>query len=134
MSQTQVKTAGEGAVPEDGRFSFGDNWSSFLAHIDEGRIAEAEKSLQWLLGRQRLNGLRFLDIGSGSGLSSLAARRLGASVHSFDYDPASVGCTRELKARYYPEDQDWIVEPGSALDPDYIHSLPKADIVYSWGV
>ena len=30
-----------------------------------------------------------LDIGSGSGLFSLAARRLGARVHSFDYDTDS---------------------------------------------
>ena len=29
---------------------------------------------------------------------SLAARRLGADVRSFDYDPYSVACTRELKA------------------------------------
>jgi 2-polyprenyl-6-hydroxyphenyl methylase/3-demethylubiquinone-9 3-methyltransferase len=75
-----------------------------------------------------------LDIGSGSGLFSLAARRLGAKVQSFDYDPASVACTRELKARYYAQDEDWTVGTGSVLDPDYINALPKFDIVYSWGV
>ena len=36
------------------------------------------------LGVDRLNELCFLDAGSGSGLLSLAARILGARVHSFD--------------------------------------------------
>jgi len=63
--------------------------SPFLARLDDARIAEAEKSLQWLVGRQRFDGMRFLDVGSGSGLSSLVARRLGAGVLSFDYDPQS---------------------------------------------
>jgi 2-polyprenyl-6-hydroxyphenyl methylase/3-demethylubiquinone-9 3-methyltransferase len=59
---------------------------------------------------------------------------LGARVHSFDYDPNSVGCTQELKRRYFPDDAQWIIEPGSALDADYITSLGKFDVVYSWGV
>ena len=77
---------------------------------------------------------RFLDIGSGSGLFSLAARRLGAKVHSFDYDPHSVACTLELKRRYFPDDRDWTIDQGSALDVDYLKSLGTYDIVYSWGV
>ena len=35
------------------------------------------------------------QIGCGSGLFRLAARRLGARVESFDYDPQSVACARE---------------------------------------
>jgi len=116
------------------RFAFGENWATFLARLNESRIEAAEASLRKMLGADDLNGKTFLDIGSGSGLFSLAARRLRASVHSFDYDPASVACTRELRTRYYARDDDWKVEAGSVLDADFLNSLPKFDIVYSWGV
>jgi 2-polyprenyl-3-methyl-5-hydroxy-6-metoxy-1,4-benzoquinol methylase len=116
------------------RFKFGENWSRFLSLLNDARIMEAEKSLRQMLGVESLEGLRFLDIGSGSGLFSLAARRLGARVHSFDYDPQSVACTTELRRRFFPEDADWKVEEASALDADYLKSLGKFDVVYSWGV
>jgi len=119
---------------DDTRFSFGENWREFLEHIDDQRIEIAEKAILSLLGQQRLDGLTFLDIGSGSGLSSLAARRLGARVHSFDYDPQSVACTQALRSRYCPDDTEWMVEQGSILDPDYLAKLGRFDIVYSWGV
>ena len=116
------------------RFEFGKNWSRFLTTLDDQRIAQAERAIVEMLELPDLTGKRFLDIGSGSGLSSLAARRLGAAVHSFDYDPHSVACTTELKRRYFPHDDSWKVEEGSALDADYIRSLGEFDIVYSWGV
>jgi 2-polyprenyl-3-methyl-5-hydroxy-6-metoxy-1,4-benzoquinol methylase len=116
------------------RFAFGKNWRLFLHTLDDDRIRRAEKSLQDFLGQERLDGLSFLDIGSGSGLFSLAARRLGALVHSFDYDTDSVGCTQELRHRYFADDPNWIVEQGSALDTEYLGRLPQFDIVYSWGV
>ena len=72
------------------RFRFGENWSRFLASFDEARLRKAESSLCAMLKVENLSGLRFLDIGSGSGLFSLAARQLGARVHSFDFDPQSV--------------------------------------------
>lgn len=105
-----------------------------MAVVNDDRIAKAEASLQALLEVSDLRGKRFLDIGSGSGLFSLAARRLGASVHSFDYDPQSVACTLEIKRRYFPDDPDWQVEEGSVLDEDYLKALRRFDIVYSWGV
>jgi 2-polyprenyl-6-hydroxyphenyl methylase/3-demethylubiquinone-9 3-methyltransferase len=124
--------AGEVAAGE--RFEFGENWTRFLRLLNEDRIRQAEASLRTYLGRESLEGLRFLDIGSGSGLFSLAARRLGATVHSFDYDPQSVACTAELRRRYFPADGSWQVERGSVLDAAYLASLGTFDIVYSWGV
>lgn len=117
------------------RFGFGENWRDFVELLDEKRIREAERSLIEMLEIDSLEGRSFLDIGSGSGLFSLAARRLGASpVHSFDYDEDSVACTRELKQRFFPGDGDWTVERGSALNEDYVRSLGTFDVVYSWGV
>jgi 2-polyprenyl-3-methyl-5-hydroxy-6-metoxy-1,4-benzoquinol methylase len=116
------------------RFEFGSNWASFLKVLDDERIATACESLQAMLAVKDLHGKSFVDIGSGSGLFSLAARRLGARVHSFDYDTQSVACTTELKRRYYQGDTNWTVEQGSALDPGYIGSLGVFDVVYSWGV
>jgi len=119
---------------DEKRFSFGANWARFLSVLDEEKIRESERSLCEMLNVETLSGRSFLDIGSGSGLSSLAARRLGAKVHSFDYDPKSVACTAELRRRYRPDDVDWSVEQGSALDAAYLQSLGRFDIVYSWGV
>lgn len=116
------------------RFPFGENWANFLAVVDERRIREAVDSLKVMLGCERLDGKRLIDIGSGSGLFSLAARRLGAEVFSFDYDRSSVACTAELRRRYLPEDPLWIVTEGSVLDPEFMRSLGTFDIVYSWGV
>lgn len=116
------------------RFAFGENWRRFLGEVDEGRVAEAERSLREMLGRDDLRGASFLDVGSGSGLFSLAARRLGARVVSFDVDPASVACTRELKRRSAAGDEAWEVRAGSALDEAFLRSLGRFDVVYAWGV
>lgn len=116
------------------RFAFGDNWTQFLTVLDDDRIKKAERSLREMLQVERLDGKNFLDIGSGSGLFSLAARRLGGNVYSFDFDPQSVACTAELRRRYFPEDPDWVVEQGSALGATYLETLGTFDIVYSWGV
>src|SRR5712691_837198 len=121
-------------VAQGKRFEFGKNWSQFLTVLDDKRIAQAEQSLKEMLEVDDLLGKSFLDIGSGSGLFSLAARRLGACVHSFDYDPQAVACTTELKRRYFADDSMWTIEGGSVLDREYLASLGKFDIVYSWGV
>ena len=137
MSSTpsSLKAASHAEEIEAGdRFGFGANWARFLQHLDAQRILDAERSLQQMLGLPSLQGLRFLDAGSGSGLFSLAARRLGATVHSFDYDPQSVACTKALRQRYAPDDAQWRIEEGSVLDAQYLAGLGRFDVVYSWGV
>ncbi len=124
----------EEEVKRGDRFAFGENWARFLALLDDERIQLAEQSLRDMLEVETLNGKSFVDVGSGSGLFSLAARRLGARVHSFDFDPHSVACTSEMKRRYFPDDPHWVVEEGSVLDPGYIARIGRFDFVYSWGV
>jgi 2-polyprenyl-3-methyl-5-hydroxy-6-metoxy-1,4-benzoquinol methylase len=121
-------------VRQGKRFEFGKNWSKFLNHLSEEQIITAETSLRSMLELPDLAGMRFLDAGSGSGLFSLAARRLGANVHSFDYDPQSVACTKELRRRYSVNDSQWRIEQQSVLDRGYMSSLGLFDVVYSWGV
>lgn len=123
-------------VSDGSRFEFGRNWRSFLSSLTDDRIAVAERSLRealGLFGPSALFGKTFLDIGSGSGLFSLAARRMGAKVYSFDYDPVSVACTVELRSRYLPDESQWTVKEGSVLDPSFLKGLGSFDIVYAYG-
>jgi 2-polyprenyl-3-methyl-5-hydroxy-6-metoxy-1,4-benzoquinol methylase len=118
----------------DRRFGFGDNWLDFARNVSAEQFAEAESSIRRLLERDTFAGLSFLDIGSGSGLFSLAARKLGARVHSFDFDEDSVLCTTQLRERYFAGDPEWRIEQGSILDGEYVRSLGTFDVVYAWGV
>lgn len=117
----------------DQKFAFGRNWQNFLQSLDETKIAAAEDSLRRLLDVQQLQGQRFIDAGSGSGLFSLAAYRLGAEVISFDVDADSVACTDWVRREFGAEDR-WKVSSGSLLDAAFLEALPDANIVYCWGV
>lgn len=116
------------------RFKFGSNWKLFLRSISLKKISLAKKELKRKLNIKNLKDKSFLDIGSGSGLISLAAKKLGARVFSFDYDLESVECTEILKDSFFPNDNSWKVENGSVLNLKYLNKLGKFDIVYSWGV
>lgn len=121
-------------VHDPARYEFGRNWQKFLSTLNEARVEEAIASLRAMLKTDDLRGKTFLDVGSGSGLFSLAARRLGARVFSFDYDPQSVACTETLKRSFCPGDSAWHIERGSILDSEFVSRLGAFDVVYSWGV
>lgn len=132
MSVKQTTPTGNGS--HDTAFEFGKNWSRFLTTLTEDRIRVAEDSLRSLLQKDALNGFTFLDAGSGSGLFSLAAYRLGAEVTSFDIDGDSVACTEELRRRYCHDEARWRVLSGSLLDRDFLRTIEECDVVYCWGV
>ena len=117
------------------RFAFGANWESFVrTSYTPLRRAAARQDLLSFLGVERLDGLSFLDIGSGSGLHSLAAFDAGAArIHSFDYDPLSVSTTLHLR-RLAGDPPHWHAEQGDVLDDAYLGGLGTFDVVYSWGV
>jgi 2-polyprenyl-3-methyl-5-hydroxy-6-metoxy-1,4-benzoquinol methylase len=122
------------AEATEARFEFGENWSRFAERIEPERIEAARVSLIEMVGEERLRGASFLDVGSGSGLFSLAAATLGASqVQSFDFDEASVATTRSVRDAFGGAGK-WVVERGDVLDRAYMESLGTWDVVYSWGV
>lgn len=134
LHKSKSNVADGPGLASEKRFAFGKNWADFLDTVDESRIAAAAESLRRLVGDDSLAGKSFLDIGSGSGLSSLAAHRAEARVVSFDYDEASVRCTEVIRERFGGPTPSWEVCRGSILDVAFVRSLGRFDIVYSWGV
>ncbi len=132
MSSVEHQHAAE--VKAGGRFEFGKNWSNFLGTLTSKKIEMAMQSLRDFLKVDTLEGKTFIDVGSGSGLFSLAAYKLGAQVYSFDYDSHSYACTTELRRRYFDGRGEWTVDQASVLDESYMSGLPTFDVVYSWGV
>ena len=119
---------------ETTRFRFGANWLAFSSHIDAERLNEAIRSLQDAFRCQSFEGRVLLDIGCGSGLFSLAARKLGADVVSIDFDEDSVACAKQLREGNKIPESQWRIHQGSVLDKSLISKLGSADLVYCWGV
>lgn len=119
-------------LDRNSHFAFGKNWASYARIVAEADIEQAVLGLQRLAGGD-LHGKRFLDIGCGSGLHSLAALRLGArEVVAVDLDLDSVATTREL-LRVHAPGQPWSVTERSVFDLR-ADSSGTFDVVYSWGV
>ncbi len=134
MKNTQIHNGNLEEIAIGSRFKFGENWSKYIESIDEDKINKAIESLKSFIGKESLEGCKFLDIGCGSGIFSFAAIRLGATVVSFDYDAASVYCTKRVRSMYKIADEKWMIFEASVLDSEKIIELGEFDIVYSWGV
>ncbi len=117
----------------ESHFAFGENWLDYAGKIDEPKITQAAADLQRLSGRERFDGLSFLDIGCGSGLHALAAIRLGAArVVGVDIDTQSVEASRGTFARLAPQAK------AEFRHVSVFDMTPQTyggfDLVYSWGV
>lgn len=115
-------------------FSFGKNWTDFLGSVSEKEIQSAANDIKQWLSEEAVVGKTVLDIGSGSGIHSLAIHLMGAKeLTSVDVDPHSVfATTKNWENAGKPE--NWKVVEGSILDDEFVATLPQTDLVYSWGV
>ena len=111
------------------KFKFGENWNSFSKLINNEKLKYSVKSLQKLTDMKSFKNMTFLDIGCGSGLSSLAAINLKCkSLFAIDDDPQSVLTTKMVLKKYKKKAR---VKKLSVFD---LNEKSKFDIVYSWGV
>lgn len=115
----------------DSHFEFGANWAEFSAYVDAKRLDDSVANLKRLMGRGSFEGEDWIDVGCGSGLSSVAAAKLGANVLAVDLDPKCVETTNFLAMKFGVVDrvnaQVWSVFDLGAEGK-------KFDVVYSWGV
>lgn len=116
-----------------GRFNFGKNWLEFSKYVlDEDKLLAAQESLSELIGQDNIEGSSFLDIGCGSGIFSIAAKRLGAKeVIGFDVSRESVQ-SAELNKKKFSNTPEIKFHVQSILEDGY-KQFGKFDIVYSWG-
>lgn len=115
-------------------FGFGRNWLSYSEIIDESHVIQAEQSLGELLGKDALINKSFLDIGCGSGIFSIAAKRMGAKeVIGIDIDPASIEASQINAKRWLSDRQSLSFIEGSVLNEETMNDLGLYDFVYAWG-
>ena len=104
-------------------FSFGENWRDYLSTVSQEENKSAAHEIDKWLGAESLKDRSLIDIGSGSGIHSLAFHQFGVSeLRSVDVDPHSVTATTSMWEKAGSPD-NWKVEHGSILDSDFVSSL-----------
>ena len=132
----------------EGKFSFGINWTDFAKNkVDENIVSTHVNDalghllrMPGFLSAKPLEGKRVIDIGCGSGLSSLSFYENGCrDITSFDVNEDSIKATNIIKERFCNDESNlkWSIKEGSILDENLVSDLrsqEKYDLVYSWGV
>lgn len=116
-------------------FNFGKNWINYSKTVGDEDLEIMKKSLLDLIGLENVKNKTFLDIGCGSGLFSIAAKKLGAKkVVGIDILSDSIKSSEENKKRFNIQGDVHGIEfkQLSILD-NQIKTLDKFDVVYAWG-
>jgi len=115
-------------------FAFGKNWDLYSRQINSSHIESSKKDLISLIQLESLEGMRVLDIGSGSGVHSLSLMLLGCKdLIALDYDANYVSTTnRVLSGKSFKGN-------FQVMQADILKHIPGIDghtfdLVYSWGV
>lgn len=106
------------------------------------RLSFSTKYLTGFLSKQVIKGRSFLEVGSGSGVVSLFAAKIGAQVTAVDINPLAIDCTRKnaesngLDVTVIQSDLFEVI-PDSTFDfivvnPPYYPKAPKNDIEKAW--
>ena len=112
-------------------FNFGKNWLNYSKTVRDKDLEIMKESLIDLIGLENIENKTFLDIGCGSGLFAIAAKKLGAKkVLGIDILSDSIKSSEENKKRFDVQDIEF--KQLSIVD-DQIETLKKFDVVYAWG-
>ena len=117
-------------------FSFWKNWQNFLKKINDENIDKAKEIiLKFLWDENIIKWNTIIDFWSWSWLMSLAFLELWVKeIISIDIDDYSIECAEYLREKYKYNKKKWKILKGSVLDENFIKSLPKVDMLYSWWV
>jgi len=120
----------------DENFDFGKNWKHYSENaLDQKKFTDAAESLKTLFGEENFEGRRFLDIGCGSGIFSIAAKKMGArSVVGVDISQNSVEASQQNSKTFGLAPEDIHFFRMDILDRDKARELGSFERVYSWGV
>lgn len=116
-------------------FDFGENWRRYsVVALDASRVEAAREALVALVGLEHVRGKRFLDVGCGSGIVSIAAAHCSASeIVGIDISAEAVEVSRKNAARFGPMGTAPVFYQRSILDTQGLTALGQFDTVYAWG-
>lgn len=116
-------------------FDFGENWTSYSKNALTSEALElARDSLKKLFGDEGLRGKRFLDVGSGTGIFSIAALQLGAKhAVGIDINPKCIDIGQKNAIQFLGKGTCPEFRIVSVLDETAMTKLGTFDIVYAWG-
>lgn len=116
-------------------FNFGKNWEEYsFKKLDHVRLEQAMNSILDLLTEEEIKAKSFLDVGCGTGIFSIAARKLGAyRVVGVDINPKCIEVAQKNSKYFLETTSQPEFRVASALDSEALENLGRFDIVYAWG-